>query len=365
MTTKRTNEPKPIVITLRSECSKRLASMFLFKDRYRLKEIYTVLNNAINTPQFSKSAIRGTLTRWRKKRLLLTDGYFYILNPSGGRDALIYALGPDDETVREQEALVQLTSDPNVRTERIILEMTKRRWNEVFDLPKAWEEGNKIYCRIDEHIAKKMWAVCERKPKGKKDRTRKASHRQKTFTLVAFPNGRFHVFTKNDPGWLDDLGMWLANGGMSESDLLLVSQAVHYEFGESIGTVEVPLKRKLDMVREFKLDIEVGETKASLKLVHSHYAEEGEMEATGNRRFRDEWLASLAGSTIANMGRMEEVKELKGGIVDLRTKFESLSSKIEQTERDELKQRMEELSSKIERLEVEQDTERREPEYYI
>ena len=363
MTTKRTNEP--IAITLRKECSRRLASMFLVNNQYRLKEIYSILNNALVTPQFTKSAIRSTLTRWRKKRLLLTDGYHYILNPNGGRDILLEALGPDDETVRRQESLVQLTSDPNVRTERIILEMTKRRWNEVFDLPKAWEEGNKIYCRIDEHIANKMWALCENKPKTRKDRTRKASHKQKTFTLVAFPNGRFHVFTKNNPGWLDDLGMWLANGGMNQSDLLLVSQAIHYEFGESVGTIEVSLKRKADAVREFELDIELGDRRAKLKLVHSHFKPEGEIEATGDRKFRDEWFASLAGATFANMGNQEQFDDLREGMSELQDKFSKIEERLVEEEREEMKEKMDGMSRRLEEYEAGIEVKERRPEYYI
>lgn len=350
MTTKRTNEPKPMAITLRKECAFRLAAMFLVKNQYGLKEIYTILNNAIYEPQFSKAAIRGVLTRWQKKRLLLTDGYHYILNPNGGRDILIAALGPDDETVRKQESLVQLTSDPNVRTELVILEMTKKWWDSVFDLPKAWEEKGKVYCRIHEHIAKKMWALCERKPKGKKDRTSKATHKQKSFTLVAFPNGRFHVMTKTDPRWLDDLGMWLANGGMGQSDLLLVSQAIHAVYGESIGTLEVPILKKLTATDEYRLDIEQGRLKARLEVVHSHYPGEGELEVTGTKMFRDEWLASLSGSAIAIMAKMEDLDTVRADLKALEEKFEIFAGRMEKEEREEMREQMKEMREKLKGL---------------
>lgn len=350
MTTKRTNERKPIQVTVRGEIAVRMRAMFINKGRYSLKEIYNTFNNSIYPPESTRASIRSVLHRWQKKRLLLTDGHSYILNPNGGKEILLTALN-SKEPVREQEALEQVSSDCEPRTEeKVILEITKKWWDTVLDLPQAWEEQGKIYCRIQEHIALKMWALCERKPRPRRgtrgDPSQKATHKQKSYTLIAFPKGKFHVLTKKDPRWLDDLGKWLLDGGMTQSDIYLVSQAIHIEYGESIGTVEVAIVQKLECVDKYELNIEQGRLSASLKVVHSHYPE-GEIEATGPKMFRDNWLASLTGSTLAVMALMEDQDVLKDKLLMLETKFEKFVERMDAEEREEMKEQMQELREKL------------------
>jgi len=119
--TKRTNEQPPLSLDLRSSAAKRLASLFLSHNVLSLREIYHILDTAINPPDFSRSALRGVLNRWQKRNILLTDGRQYILNPRGGRKILLRARGDEVQPVREPEGLVPLSTPIEPRTENVIV----------------------------------------------------------------------------------------------------------------------------------------------------------------------------------------------------------------------------------------------------
>ena len=374
---KRTNKRQAVKVQLRGNASRRIASLFIGRDRRSLKEIYVILSKAIVAPQFSKSAVRGILRRWIQKRILFVDGRNYILNPRGGREVLVKAISSS----LKRESLEQLTSEEEVEKERMDLKLVKRVWDENLDLPKAWEENDRIYCRIQEHIAIAMWELCENKPKNiKKDRSAKANHKEKEYTLIAFPKGKFHVLSKGNPIWKKKLDAWLKKGGFGASDLLLVSKAIYHHYGEAIGITEVPITKKLDQVREFKIDMTLGKLEASLKLVHSHYPEEGELEAKGTKRFRDEWLASLTGATLAIMAKGEELESLRDTHEKLKedfSKLEVLVNSLMQKEKEiesskmmimlkDLSQKIGDIDKKIKVLEIpKEEPVRKKPDYYI
>ena len=374
---KRTNKRQAVKVQLRGNASRRIASLFIGRDKRSLKEIYVILSKAIVAPQFSKSAVRSILRRWIQKRILFVDGRNYILNPRGGREVLIEAI----ESGRKRGALVQLTSEEKVEKERMDLKLVKRVWDENLDLPKAWEENDRLYCRIQEHIAIAMWELCENKPKdAKRDRSAKASHKEEEYTLVAFPKGRFHIYSRGKPIWKKKLEEWLKKGGFGTSDLLLVSKAIYHHYGEAIGITEVPITKKLDQVREFKINMELGRLKASLELVHSHYPEEGELEAKGTKRFRDEWLASLTGATLAIMAKGEELETLRDTHEKLKEDFSKLEALVKELMDNkeatnysqmmimlgELTEKIGDIDDKIKVLEIpKEEPVRKEPDYYI
>ena len=380
--TKRTNERQLISLALRCNTTRQIAGIFLNRGNASLKEIYHILNQSLRTPQFSKSAIRGALYRWRKKAILLTDGHRYFINPRGGRQVFITALGGEEESVRNELALVQVTSPSERKTDLLV--MTRRDWDEALDIPAAWEENNRIYCAVNRHISQALWELCEKKPKKKKkghgDRASKAVHKEHDFTLIAFPSGKFHVLTKKSAGWMEKLCTWLVKGEFGKSDLVLVRKAIYASYGESIGTVEVPIVKALETVKQFRIDMELGKLKASLQLVHSHF-EDGEIEATGTKRFRDEWLASLAGATLAGIGReesLDEIREqndeLKEELSRLEVMFEALRESVKKKESGQMMKMLEELAKKIEQVDSKiqgmdipkiEPIEGKEPDYYV
>jgi len=364
--TKRTNEQLPLTLELRGPTAKRLASLFLTYDILTLREMYQILETAIVKPTFSRSALRGVLTRWKKRNILLFDGRRYVLNPHGGRELLLNARGDTPDPVRDQEALDLPSSVPEeVRTKRVILDITPRWWNEVFDLPAAWMENTRIYTRIDQYIALAMWELCELKPKTKKDRSQKARHYDDkgTYTLIVFPGGKFHVFTKESPEWLDRLGKWLKAGGLGPSDLRLVASAIQNKLSRAVGTLEVPLKVSVDPVQQFEVHIETAKRKASLRLVHSHF-DLGEIEARGDLQFRLDWLAMLAGSTMEVMGRSEDFEQLKTEQNELRENYDKIRRLLIDSEErrletqkllDDIKDKLKKQENLIEEIEKERE----------
>ena len=357
--TKRTNEQPTLDLELRSPAAKRLASLFLFHGTLGLKEIYHILDTAIIPPDFSRSALRGVIKRWAKRNILLTDGYRYILNPRGGREILLKASGYEDESVRERKALDRLTTPIEPRTETVVVDITPRWWKEILDIPKAWKENELVKCRIDEHISKAIWILCELKPKGQKDRSQKARHyhfskNEHIFTLVVFPRGKMHIYTKTSPLWLDDLLHWLKDGGLSPSDLILVSRAVRNAFKDAIGTLEVPLKMSADPILKYRAEIKSAGREASVTLVRSHY-EMGELEARGDLQFRLDWLAILTGATIESMGRSDDIEQLKNERTEIQTDLEELremllhfKAKFEEEKEHRLLELYEGLAKKLE-----------------
>ena len=331
--TKRTNERTTLDLELRRPAAKRLASLFLFHGTLGLREIYHIIDNAINPPDFSRSALRGVIKRWAKRNILLTDGYRYILNPRGGREILLKARGDDIETVREQKGLDPLSTPIEPRTKTVIVDIVPRWWREVLDLPKAWKENELVKCRIDEHVIKPIQVLCELKPKDPKDkRNQRTRHyhfekNEHIFTLVVFPRGKMHVYTKESPLWFEMLLEWLKDGGLSPSDLILVSRAIKNAFKESIGTLEVPCKRDTNL-RSYKAYIKSGDREATLELVRSHYPDMGEIEARGDLTFRLDWLAMLTGATIESMGRSDDIEQLKNERTEIQTDLEDLREMI-------------------------------------
>lgn len=351
--TKRTNEPETGGVELRGSAARRLAGLFLAHGILGLSDIYRILKTSYKEPEFSPSAVRGVLYRWQKRRVLLTDGRRYILNPRGGREILLKGLGAD---VRTEEALDQPTRDRQpVRTERIVVDVTPRWWAEVFDLPAAWMENTRIHTRIDEHVAKMMWALCEMKPRPR-DRSQKARHREPSFTLVVFPHGKLQVYTKDNPKWLDHLGTWLRTGGLGPSDLRIVASAIQRKLATAIGTLEIPLKVPTDPTQQFQMTVETERRKATIRLVHSHF-DLGEIEARGDLQFRLDWLGMLAGATIETMAHSDELAELKTERTELETELSQLREKLDN------------LSSKLNRLEDEREqreqARKRKPPQYV
>lgn len=331
--TKRTNEQPPLALELRKPAAERLASLFLSHNVLSLHDIYNILDNAVYKPDFSRSALRGVLNRWQKRNILLSDGYRYILNPRGGREILLKARGDEVESVREPEGLVPLSTPIEPRTETVIVDIVPRWWREVLDLPKAWKENELVKCRVDEHIAKAIQVLCELKPKNPNDkRNQRTRHyhfdkKEHIFTLVVFPRGKMHVYTKNSPLWFEMLLNWLKDGGLSPSDLILISRAIKDAFKESLGTLEVPLKRDPNL-RSYKVHIKSKDREATVELVRSHYPDMGEIEARGDLQFRLDWLAMLTGATIESMGRSDDIEQLKNERTELQTNLDDLHEMI-------------------------------------
>lgn len=350
--TKRTNEQETLRLELRNPAARRLAALFLARNILSLKEIYQILRTSYKMPEYTTAAVRGVLHRWKKRRVLLSDGRRYILNPRGGREILLAGLGPD---VRTEEALEQPTSPPEPqRTERVIVDVTPRWWAEVFDLPAAWMENTRISARVDEYIAKMMWALCEMKPRPR-DRSQKARHRDPAFTLVVFPRGKIHVYTKDNPKWLDRLGEWLRDGGLGPSDLRLVASAIQHKLGSAVGTLEIPLKIPADPIQQYEMHLETEYSKAMIRLVRSQF-DTGEIEARGDLRFRLDWLGMLSGATLATMTRSDELAKLKGERTELADELSKLKEKLDS------------LSNKLNRLEderekLDQARRKKQPEY--
>jgi len=362
--TKRTNEQPTVDLDIRSSAAHRLAAIFLSNNILTLKEIYRILETAPIAPDFSRSSLRGVLTRWKNRNILLFDGRRYILNPRGGRDILLRALGEEIKPVREQGGLDSPSTRPEIRTERVLVEITPRWWNEVFDLPAAWMENTVLYCRIDEYIAKAMWTLCPLKPRGPKDRSQKARYydTEGTFTLVVFPRGKFHIFTKNNPEWFDRFGKWLAKGGFKPSDLILISKAVRNELGRSVGTLEIPLKRSTDPVQQFDMTIETERQKAHIRLVHSHFEDLGEIEVRGLLQYRLDWLGMLAGASMEVMNRSEEFEELKTERTELKSQLETMQEQLNEI-RKKFKKQEETLQEIEKEREIQREEDKKSPDY--
>lgn len=386
--TKRTNEQPTLDLELRSPAAKRLSNLFLSHGTLGLKEIYHILDTAIYPVDFTRSALRGVIKRWTKRNILLTDGYRYILNPRGGREILLRASGYEDESVREQKGLDPLSTPIEPRTKTVIVDIVPRWWREALDLPKAWTENKLVKCRIDEHIVKPIQVLCELKPKDPRDkRNQRTRHyhfhkNEHIFTLVVFPRGKMHIHTKDSPLWFEMLLNWLKDGGLSPSDLMLTSRAIKNAFKESIGTLEVPLKRDSNL-RSYKAYIKSGDREATLELVRSHYSDMGEIEARGDEQFRLDWLAMLTGATIESMGRSDDIEQLKNERTELQTNLDDLremildfKAKFEEEKEHRLLELYEGLAKKLEeqdekisafekeREKYEAERKKKDPDYY-
>jgi len=365
--TKRTNEQPTPTLDIRSLAAKRLAALFLTHNILSLREIYRILETSIFEPTFSRSALRGVLNRWKKRNILLFDGRRYILNPRRGREILLNARGDIPDFVREQEALDLPSRDPKVRTKQVIVDITPRWWAEVFDLPAAWMENTRIYTRVDEYIAKAIWEICELKPKTKKDRSQKARHfdDKGTYTLVVFPRGKIHLYTKESPEWLDRLGKWLKAGGLGPSDLRLVASAIRNKLSRAVGTLEIPLKVSVDPVKSFDMTIETAKQKAHIRLVHSHFRDLGEIEVRGTLQYRLDWLGMVAGVSMKVMQDSEEFEELKTERTELKTNLTEARKLIDDLSERFRKQEeiIKEIEKERERIKLEKEK-RKPPEYY-
>lgn len=305
--TNRANEQH--VIHLRSATAKRLAALFLNNPRLTLKQIYKILRESKYPPSFTKSALRSVLARWRERSLLLTDGYFYNLNPVWGMQALIAGLG-GEESVREQDILDSVTS---IKTtpRQVTLELTPRWWSEVFDIPAAWREREVVRTKFNIYIANAMSELCEQKTRPQ-DRSGRHVHREKTFTIEVFPSGKVHIWTKNDPIWLDKLGKWLKKGGFGPSDLRLIASAIERKLTQSRATLELPLKVSPFPFEEWDLGIEFQGRTANLRLVRSHIGRPyGEIENRSDERYIIDWLGMVTGASLTVMRDDERLEELE------------------------------------------------------
>lgn len=353
--TNRTNEQ--FSIQLRSATAKRLAAIFLNNPRLTLKQIYKILRDSEIPPSFTKSALRGVMARWRKRGLLLTDGYFYTLNPIWGMRALILGLGGED-SVREQGILDSITS---IKTapRQVVLELTPRWWSEVFDIPAAWRERAVVRTRIDLYLAGAMCELCEQKPRPR-DRAKRHVHREHTFTIEVFPRGKVHIWTKDDPRWLDKLGRWLKKGGFGPSDLRLVASAIERVLTTSRATLELPLKVTPSPIEEWNLRIEFQDRIADLRLVRSHFGRPyGEIEVRADERYIADWLGMVTGASITVMKDEKRLEELEERV---RKQARQIQETLEEI--DKYKKATEALVEEKERIEKERkkakDTE---PEY--
>lgn len=333
-------------IALRSATSRRLAAIFLNNPRLTLKQIYKILRESEIPPSFTKSALRNVLARWRKRGLLLTDGYFYNLNPIWGAQVLIEALG-GKESVREQGILDSLSSiKPAPR--QVVLELTPRWWSEVFDIPAAWRERAVVRTRIDLYLAGAMCKLCEQKPRPR-DRAKRHVHREHTFTIEVFPRGKVHIWTKDDPRWLDKLGKWLKKGGFGPSDLRLIASAIERQLTTSRATLELPLKVSPSPIDEWNLHIEFQDRTADLRLVRSHFGPPyGEIEVRADERYIADWLGMVSGASITVMKDDER-------LVELEEKVKKQARQIQETleEIDKYKKATEALVEEKERIEEE------------
>lgn len=341
--TNRTSEQ--FVVHLRSATAKRLAAIFLGNPHLTLKQIYKILRDSEFPPSFTESALRGVLARWRKRGLLFTDGYFYNLNPIWGTQALIVALGGED-SVREQGILDSIS---NIKTapRQVTLELIPRWWSEVFDISAAWRERSVVRTKFDIYIANTVFELCEQKPKPQ-DRSGRHVHREKTFTIEVFPSGKVHIWTKNDPTWLDKLGRWLKKGGLGPSDLRLVASAIERKLTQSRSTLELPVKASPFPVDEWDLHIDYQGRTADLRLVRSHGGPPGEVEVRADERYLVDWLGMVTAASMTVMRDDERLEELEKRV---RKQARQIQETLEEI--DKYKKATEALVEEKERIEEE------------
>lgn len=327
VTSKRTNERTLPTIVLRGAAARRIAALFIQHGALSIKAIYSILSSSVIAPEFSKSAIRGVIKRFKAKKILLTDGYKYILNPFGGREILIAALG-GIEDVRDEDSLAQVTSEtPPSEPVRVKVDITPRWWSEVFDLPAAWIENTRLKTKIDQYLASAIIALCTHHPK-RGDRSGKHRYFDDTFTLIVWPSGIVHIYTKNNPKWLDILGKWLRKGGLGPSDLRLIASAIERALPVSRSTLEIPLKRPADPVQEFVMTVETAEREATIRLVRSHYPQYGELEVTSDSRYIFDWLGMIAGTSIETMARSVEFEEIEQERTELKEDLDNMKEML-------------------------------------
>ncbi len=210
---------------------------------------------------------------------------------------------------------------PNPEQDSFLIEPRFLTLAQFLDLKAARWENVKCNFRTDLHIGRLLHDACEKGP-GRRDRSKKKSHSEESFTLLVTKDAWVRLIPKR-ADFPAKLVQWLQSAKMDPPDVLQVATDLMNQSADARAILEIPAKWRLPDGEQFLLRMKHEGKLWEIQYVRSHG---GEYEVRSeNMRSQMDFLTLFAGTVAAVWPEFSELRD------SIREQLQSTREDLEKT----------------------------------